>query len=199
MKKVLLTLLVFLAFAFSAHAQAPTPFSAYVGGLVSMPNTPSSFSDTWKTGWHATGGLGYKMAPNFQLVGKLEYHTFGFDFGDVDGFSGGNINLLTFGADGRYAFSMPAAPVAPFIFGGAGMANVSFGDMEGSTLATSTFADYNTTKPESQTKLYYNIGAGAEMKVGPTMKLFVQGRYVNVATDGESIGFIPITLGLRFF
>ena len=196
MKKLLLIAFVLTVFVLGANAQVPTPFSFYAGGAVSVPSSPDGFKDGFKTGYHGMIGAGYKALPMLQVVGKVEYHNFGFDFGDLSGIDGGNSKVWMFGADGRYNFNLPAAPVAPFVFGGLGMANVKQSEFSGTSLITSTL---NATVPEDQNKMYWNIGAGFDWKVSPTIKLFLQGRYVNVNMDGDAMTFIPVTVGLRFF
>ena len=116
MKKVLLIAFVLTVFALGAHATAPVPFSIYAGGAVSVPSSPDGFKDGFNTGYHGMIGAGYKALPLLQIVGKVEYHNFGFDW-----------------------------------------------------------------------------------TVSPTVKLFLQGRYVNVNTEGNAMSFIPVTVGLRFF
>ena len=196
MKKLLLTLIVLIVFALGANAQVPSPFSFYAGGALSMPASPEGFDAAYKTGWHGMVGAGYKVMPALQIMGKAEYHTFGFDFGDDVGLEGGNYKVMMFGADGRFTINMPAAPVAPFVFGGAGLANVKMSEFEGPSLVTSVL---NASLPEDQNKMYFNVGAGFEMKASPTIKLFAQARYVGIQTEGETTAFVPITLGLRFF
>lgn len=194
MKRVITILSILLVFAVAASAQVPNPVSLYGGGAVSMPSG-DGFSSGWNTGWHGHLGVGYKMSPLFQVVGKAEFHNFG---ANLDGLAldGGDIKISMFGADGRYQLNMPAAPIKPFFFGGIGLANWKIDDYTGSSLAASVL---NAANPGTQSKLYWNIGAGVDFKVGPTASLFVQGRYVNITSDGSSLGFIPITLGLKFF
>lgn len=196
MKKPLLTAVCVIAFAFGVSAQVPTPFSLYAGGALSLPNAPDDFKDSFKTGFHGLVGLGYKMGPGFQLVGKAEYHKFAFDFTGLSGLDGGDSKMWMFGGDGRLAFGLPAAPIKPFVFGGVGLASIKYDDFGGNvTLATAR----NDALPDTQNKVYYNIGAGVELKAGPSFSLFAQGRYVSIATEGNSTSFIPITVGLKFF
>lgn len=198
MKKFLMALIILVAFSFSASAQVPNPFSFYAGGLISLPNSPDGFKDAYKNGWHGYGGVGYKMMPNLQVVGKVEYHTFQFDAEGLgfDGISGGSNNLLMFGVDGRFSIGAPVAPVKPFVIAGGGFANISTSDIESSDpLATSFFDEAYG----DQTKAYFNVGAGIDLKSGPMFGFFAQVRYVSVQTEGEASTFIPITLGVRFF
>ncbi len=196
MKKSLLAMICVVVFALSVSAQVSAPFSLYAGGALSLPSAPDGFKDSFKTGYHGLIGLGYKMGPGFQLVGKAEYHKFAFDFAGLSGVDGGDSKMWMFGGDGRFALGLPAAPVKPFVFGGVGIANIKQSDFGGNlSLASSLTPSF----PESQNKVYYNFGGGVELKTGPGFCLFVQGRYVSIATEGNSTSFIPITVGLKFF
>lgn len=197
MKRTLISLALVAALAIPAAAQVPSPFSIYAGGLMSMPQGPEGFNEGYKNGWHGFAGVGLSAVPKLQVLGKLEYNTFGVDFGSDDTYSGGNINMLMFGVDGRLGFGAPAVPFKPFGFIGLGLANVSFGDFEGPS--GPTLDALNASQPESQTKLYWNLGAGVEFKATPVTSFFVQARYVSVTTEGDALGFIPISLGLKFF
>ena len=202
MKKAMIALVALLVFAVGAQAQMPSaPFSLYAGGALSLPNSPDAFKDAYKNGFHGYVGAGQNVMPKMQLVGKIEYNQFSFDFdgtglatAGVDG--GGSQKVWMFGADARYALGLPAAPLKPFFFGGGGMASISTSDFEGSNLSLVTSTN---DQLEGQTKMYWNIGAGAEFKTSPMMSLFVQARYVSVMTDGEALNFIPISVGLKFF
>ncbi len=196
MKKLLFTTLFVLVFALGAMAQIPSPFSFYAGGALSLPNNPDGFKDTHKTGFHGMVGMGYKVGPGFQMVGKAEYHKFPFNFEGLDGVSGGSANMWLFGADGRFALGLPAAPVKPFVFAGAGLASVKQSDFTGNISLVSSLS---VPLSEDQNKMYYNVGAGVEFKSGPGFSFFAQARYVNVATDVEHTVFIPITFGIKFF
>lgn len=195
MKKGILTILILVAFAMGASAQTPNPLSFYAGGAFSMPTSPTSFSDGWKLGYHGTIGAGYKFAPKFQVVGKLEYHNFASDLGVV-GVDGGNTKVMMYGVDGRFSLGLPVAPIKPFFFGGLGMANVKWDEFNGTSLTTSTL---NQFLPLSVNKVYFNFGGGVEFKAGPALNLFVQARYVSIATDGDPTAFVPVTVGLKFF
>lgn len=195
MKKSLLIVACVVILALSASAQVPNPFSFYAGGALSLPSSPDGFKNGFKTGYHGLVGAGYKMGPGFQLVGKVEYHTFAFDFAGLSGLDGGDSKMWLFGADGRFSFGLPAAPVKPFAFAGLGIANVKQSDITGSVLGTSV----NLSFPGSQNKLYYNFGGGVELKTGPSFSLFGQVRYVSIATEGSNTAFVPVTVGLKFF
>lgn len=197
----MMLLAILIAFsAGSAIAQVPTPFSLYAGGAISLPQSPDGFKDGFKTGYHGSIGVGYKLMPNFQLVGKLEYHTFKVNFDNMpgaEGYTGGTNKLWMYGVDGRYQFSLPAAPISPYVLGGVGFANIKQSEFDGPT--SLTLSVLNEAVSQSTTKMYWNLGAGTTLATGPSLSLFAQVRYVSIATEGESSSFIPITLGVKFF
>jgi opacity protein-like surface antigen len=188
MKQILITFAIVGMLCAAVSAQTPSsPVTIYAGGGLSMPMSPDIFKDHWKMGYHGMAGAGFALTPGFQLVGKVEYHMFPLDAEGVDGL---DVQILMFGADGRFSIGLPAAPVKPFVLGGMGMAKFSVSDLKAGTF---TFAF-----PE-ETDLYFNVGAGLDLKAGPAMSLFIQGRYVNVLSEGEATSFVPITVGLKFF
>ena len=203
MKKLLTALIILVAFAMSATAQTPNPFSFYVGGAISMPTSPDSFKDNFKNGFHGSVGVGYKLAPGFQAIGKVEYHQFKFDFDNssifagATGYSGGTNKMWMFGADGRYSFNLPSAPVSPFVVAGAGLANIKQSEFDGP--ASLSLSIFNSYVSQDVTKFYFNVGGGVDLMTGPAWSLFAQARYVNIATDNEASVFIPVTVGLKFF
>jgi len=184
MKKILFTIGLIVIFAACASAQVSKPFAAYVGGGISLPN--GDFGDLYKNGYHGLAGVGFNVAPMMQLMAKGEYHMFSPD-GDVDG---GDFKWLMVGADLRFSPSMPMAPIKPFGIAGLGFANLNVSDMNTPLLGTVSF--------ESQTDLYYELGAGVEFAAGPSMSFFAMARYVNVNTDGNASKYIPVTVGLKF-
>lgn len=205
MKKLILVALFVFASATlsSAQVSVPSPFSLYASGAISVPTSPSTFKEIYKTGLHGSIGVGFKLAPNFQAIGKIEYHQFKLDgdgFADATGITGvtdGTNRMLMFGVDGRFSLGLPAAPIKPFILGGIGIARLSQTEYSGTnTLATSTL---NSFLPASQSKVYFNIGGGADLASGPAFSLFAQIRYVSIATSDGSSAFIPISLGIKFF
>ena len=201
MKKVMFVLVAVIAMSAAASAQVSSPVSLYVGGLVSIPNSPDNFSEAYKTGFHGTVGVGFNVSPKMQLVGKIELHSFAVDFDSdpllaAENISGGTNNLLMFGGDARYSLSMPASPIKPYLLGGIGLARISASDYEGTSALVTGLNDFNM---EALTKFYYNIGAGVDLASTPMFGLFAQVRYVSIATEDEASSFIPITLGLKFF
>jgi len=195
MKKALITIAVTVLFAVGASAQVAPPVSCYLGGALSMPSS-SDFNTGWQMGYHGWAGVGYKLMPNLQVAGKIEYHDFFFDLGDFVGLEGGDTKVWMYGLDGRYTVAVPTFPLKPFFMAGTGIARVSWDEFEGTSLIASTL---NTAIPDPVSKMYINFGGGLELKASPAFSLFIQGRYVSVATEGARTDFIPVSIGLKFF
>lgn len=173
MKKVLLIAGLVLALTVGVSAQdSAKKMNFYLGAGVALPM--GDFGDAFGMGLHGTGALGFNVAPALQVLGKVEFHTFGSDF---DG--GESITVLMFGGDARYSFAKEGQKMSPFILGGLGF-------------ASSKVADF------SSTDLYFEFGAGLDLASNSSMTWFLQGRYVTVNGDGGSSSFVPVTLGIRF-
>ncbi|MCD6249567.1 MAG: porin family protein [candidate division Zixibacteria bacterium] len=199
MKKLMMILAILVAFGVSASAQVPSsPVSFYAGGALSIPSGPDSFKETFKNGYHGMAGVGFDLNPMFELVGKLEYHAFQFDFtDDMSEYSGGTNKMWMYGVDVKLSPSLPALPIKPYALAGLGMASISMSEFSGP--ASLSLSVLNSAIGENQTKMYWNLGVGFNMMSTPVFSLFAQARYVNVATEGESAQFIPITIGAKFF
>ncbi|MDD4051240.1 MAG: outer membrane beta-barrel protein [candidate division Zixibacteria bacterium] len=187
MKMFLLSLAVMLCLAAFVSAQDVKPIDIYIGGGLSLPNSPDFFKDYWKTGYHGLAGVGFKAFPGFSLVGMAEYHSFPID---AEGVDGGSFNFFLFTVNGRLALDIPAAPIKPYFLGGIGLANSKISDI---TEGDETFKFIG-----SETDLCFNVGAGLEFKAGPAAAIFIQGRYVYINTEGDALTYIPITLGVKF-
>ena len=137
MKKLLILALILAFTAMTASAQVPAkPMTIYGGVGMSLPTSPDEFKDFWSMGFHGLGAVGFNAAPKLQLLGKIEYHNFAFDWGDIPG-DGGAISFLMIGGDVKLNLGVPLAPTKPFILGGVGMATASI-DLPGAASETGT-------------------------------------------------------------
>lgn len=197
MKKFWMVLALLICFTAVASAQVSSPMSVYAGGALSVPAGGDFFKNAFKTGYHGWVGVGMSTAPRMSLIGKIEYTSFSSEAAGLLGTTGGTEKILMFGVDGKFSLGLPAAPIKPFLFGGLGMANVKQDDFSNSnSLITSAL---NTTVIESETKFYFNVGAGLDLFSGPAFSIFAQAKYVSIATTGASTQFIPFSIGARFF
>lgn len=193
MKKLVLTLTVMMLCAGLASAQISKPISFFAGGGVGI--VQGDASSLYKTGYHAMGGVGYSVAPMVQFVGKVEYHKFGADLGiSIPGYNA-DWGQMMFGGAAKLTPSLPSFPIKVYGLAGLGMASVNFPDRPVYNLATATF-DYVEIPNES--KMYFELGVGAELGSTPAFSFFAQARYVSTSMDGGSFNYIPVTLGIKF-
>lgn len=181
MKKLtLLITALLLLVAMTASAQVPKPITIYAEAGLSMPN--GDLNASHKAGIHIGVGAGFNVAPNFQIVPNIEYHSFGFD---LSGLTGGKLSVIMFGANGRMSLGAGPMPAKPYLLGGLGMARGSIEAIK--LLATEISSD------ESSTDFYWNIGAGVQIT-----SFFIQARYVSINTADGATKYIPVTVGFKF-
>jgi len=171
------------------------PLTLYAGGGLTLKSAPQEFTDFHKEGYHLMAGLGFRLIPLIEAVGKLEYHSFSKDFDEfapsITDIEGGTRRLLMFGADARLGADVPTAPMTPFLFAGLGLARMSENDLV-------TAVEIAYLQPDAETDLYLNIGGGIEFKMLHVLNVFVQGKYVTVRQEGDDLVIIPITVGIKF-
>jgi opacity protein-like surface antigen len=104
---------------------------------------------------------------------------------------GGNVNILSANANVKWAL-LPLPIVSPYLTGGIGLVRMSAGDLtvkyQGATVG-------GFPKAPAETKTAFNIGAGVDLKLAG-IALFIEGKYAWILTEGESTGYIPISVGI---
>jgi opacity protein-like surface antigen len=196
MKKVLLFVVLGTLIAATASAQMPEkPLVFYLSGGVSMPQ--SDFKDFYKMGFQGSAGLGLRIIPLIEAVGRVSYHSFEPDWGDdveVEP-DGGRFSVLLYGAEGKV--NLGEAGFTLFALAGAGGAKLDISDIE---------SDGQSVSFESETKSYFTIGAGLEFS-----RVFVEARYVKIldeldlksselfdVDEEQTTVFMPLSIGLKF-
>lgn len=181
------------------------------------------FNDMYSSGVNFGGGVGLQINPKFEVIGRVSYNSFSFD---DEGFSqsvideferllgvsglfdctadveGGKLELLEFMADVK--FSIPvggeAAVFKPFLLGGVGMTSFERAASEVEmTVSLPPLIDTTFTESDdgqSETKFAFNIGAGFDWMVSPTVGIFADVRYAQVAVTGDPTGHLPVRGGL---
>ncbi len=183
----------------SVMAQTPAkPFNMYLGGGGSLPS--GDLADGWKMGFHGTCRFGVPLASKMELTIGADFHTFALDMAGIRGIvsipagfdvDGGAFTALLLGGDIKLNLGVPNTNMNPYLFGGGGMASLSISDI--TVTETSTGVSNTAPGPESETKAFFEFGAGVEMG-----KIFIQGKYVSIQAEGESINYIPFSLGFKF-
>ena len=189
---MVLTLAILLVMSAGVMAQNKMKPAIYAGGGLGMPLSPTEFKDGYKMGYGFGAGVGLEFTPGIEVIGKFFYNTFSLDVPDGADVDGGDFKSLEFGVDGKYLFmaNQPEMKIHPYILVGVGMANVKVTE---ATIGDETFPE------ESETKLMFNGGGGVEFAVSPKAAIWVDARYATVLTEDESISYLPIRAGVKFF
>ena len=178
MNRIVRGLLVAGVVATVAAGSASAQARGYIGfgGGISIPT--GDFGDAVKSGYLAQVVAGI-TGPTGKLGGRVNgtYTHHGFD-----GVNDARARFI--GAMGDLVFTpgVPEAKLRPYLLGGLGFQNVSI-----------------TSVPDdiSETKFAYNFGAGVNIGMGGA-KLFIEGRWLSIQTEGESTSMIPLSVGVRF-
>ena len=180
MKRITILILAILILLVSEPANALGPVTIYGGTGFSNLSSPDNYKTTYENGYHVTLGVGFSMAPALQIVPKFEYHSFSpEEVGDIT-----KMKIAMYGADARLSIGLPTLSFKPVLLAGIGLA-----DIEKDASLTGIISEV----PKKTTDFYYNLGAGIEMK-----RLTFHVKYVSVSSDGQTISYIPLTIGLKF-
>jgi len=157
-----------------AQAQA----RGYVGFGAGVSIPTGDFGDSFGTGW-----LGQVVAgitgPTGVIGGRVNGTFMRHSHDTVDDAS---VRLLGVMGDLVFSPGTGEAKLRPYLLGGLGYQNAKseVGSLE-----------------ESESEFAYNFGAGVNIAVGRA-KLFIEGRWLSIQTEGESTNLIPLSVGLRF-
>lgn len=166
---------------------AGTGFYFQVGGGTSIPR--GNFDNFFSRNYDVTGSVGYH--PEVSPVGvrfDVAYDRF-YSRGSVTGF-GEDPTALSGLAE--LTVKVPVmSVVSPYLIGGGGVTR--FSHYSNTTPFVNTLG--STSTGTSMTKGQYNAGAGISFGVRMT-RLFVESRYMHVATPGKATTFIPIIIGI---
>lgn len=194
---IILTLLIGLTVSIEAAETKDNPVKVYLGAGVTFPLSPTSFRTEHNAGINVYTALGYSVSPFTEFIGRLELYTTPLDtdnqFGNIE-FTGGGLDILVVGVDVKFSNLKPPAKVRPFVSLGAGITRLSQSNIN-TDLA---FEQYAWLLFENQTKPYYSLGAGLDIKPAPNLDMFLLVRYFSVSQDEANKVFLPITIGFRF-
>lgn len=158
-----------------AHMRRPGwgPYFQIAAGA-SMPQ--SNFKNGYNNGWDVTGSVGYH--PWTSPIG-VRFDVAYDRFGAKSAVAGTGNNLSVWSGLADLTLRVPQMwAVSPYLIGGGGV---------------SRFSGYNGGS--SQTKGQWNAGGGIGFGLG-NVKLFVESRYMHVATPGTATKYVPVVLGI---
>lgn len=194
-----------LGAALMTLATAASPLAAQKAGIgfggsigANVPN--GEFGNGAKTGLVATGFAGVGTG-RVGLRGELFWSRSDLDnafirkvgnavlpssgFGTVTG----NVNLV--GASANLVLPLTQSMVKPYLIGGVGVYHRRVAQDIGGTL------DEFKNLRDTQTDVGYNGGVGISIGgLGPS--LFIEARYVSVATTPDRTKFVPVVVGFSF-
>jgi len=194
-----------LGVAVAALAAGTSPLAAQKAGLgfggsigANVPN--GEFGNGAKTGLVANGFVGVGTG-RFGLRGELFWSRSDLDNAfirkvgnavlpsDGVGTVTGNVNLV--GAAANVVLPLTQSMVKPYVIGGVGVYRRRVAQDIGGTL------DEFKSLRDTQTNIGYNGGVGISIGgLGPS--LFIEARYVSVATTPDRTKFVPVVVGFTF-
>ncbi len=181
-------LIISLLFSAHAWAQSERPIELYLAAGGAFPT--SDFNLRYNFGVNGSVGLGFRLAPGFRVVPKLEVQSFAMDANaPYDSVGGGDHVSLMLGADLRYYKDIANWPVDPLIVIGGGMAYSSEAQFN---LGADTYPTV------TETKTYFNFGVGFDFKLSPRVSCFATMRYVQISSGYTKAEFFPVTVGVRY-
>ncbi len=181
----------------AARAQGASGVHVGITGGADFPVQDQK--DAFKVGWNA----GALVAINFGTspVGlRIDgaYHRMDTESALAAFTGSGNVRILSGSAN--LVLGPKGGPAEPYVLGGAGAYDMRF---HGEDLTHNTFSD-------STTRFGWNAGAGIAFPLGTSnSRIFVEGRYISVSTNGNRFSdsvttkgsrftFVPVNLGLIF-
>jgi opacity protein-like surface antigen len=159
-----------------AHAQGYNPFQIGASGGIAFPT--SDLGNGTNTGYNIGVVLGYKpqLLP-VAIRAEAAYNQFGLQSG------GGNINIPSF--TGNLAYELPLGmSLTPYAIGGVGLYRPS--------------ADLGNGNTGTENDFGWNIGGGVKIPFSRSFETFIEARYNRVNTNGSTMTFIPLTVGVVF-
>ena len=156
-----------------------------LGGGLTMPL--GDFGDVAGTGFHGLAAVSF-VPSGFPVGIQIDgmFHRIGMDDDFIVG-DDVNSQVIQGTANAVYKFkTSEETKIRPYLIGGVGLYSFKL-----------TGDDVEDPFGEAETDFGINGGAGFDFKFG-SAGLFVEGRFHNVFSEGESTNFIPITVGLRF-
>lgn len=191
-----IVLVIFFASAL-VFAQAPGSYSLGGFGGLCLPQDPDDFKDYFKSGIGFGAEFKTNINEKMSFVGsfaslpfKLNGDKMAEDIEDIVGedvqlnIEGGGFRVNAIQADLLYSLSQPGASTGFYLIGGGGyyMAKSQNPDkveltFEGETMDVT---EYFEGEEESENDLGVNFGAGLELAMGTSTKLFVEAKYHSI-------------------
>ena len=171
-----------LAMPAALSAQTAKPISFGVSGGLSVPT--GDLSDGVDAGYAVAGHVYLKPSGSRTLGfrGDVSFDRWASKFND-------DLSLRSLGFVANAMLDLAAAnnsAIKPYVIGGVGLFNTKASASSGSVSSSSSSSDVGA-----------QVGGGLRFQLSG-FSTFVEAKYVNVFSDPNSTGYIPITFGVRF-
>jgi opacity protein-like surface antigen len=158
-----------------AQAQSYNPFQIGASGGIAFPT--GDLGTATNTGYNIGVILGYKprLLP-LAVRAEAAYNQFGIE-------GGGSINIPSF--TGNLAYELPLGmSFTPYAVGGVGLYRPS--------------ADIGGGTSDTENDFGWNVGGGIKIPLSSSFETFIEARYNSFNTNGTTLSFIPVTVGILF-
>jgi len=207
MRILTLTFLAIVAITSMAWSQTDKKTDLYLGGGIAFPAGPEEFTDYWKMGFTAGGGIGFSLTPAASLVLTVGYGAFPLNESEIlrlagvpsyvnTSIDGGTASALDFAGNIKLSLNPTPNTVTPYLVVGAGYFSLSFSDAKISASYMGNSAS-ETLKFDTESAFSTSFGAGIDIPAGETTSIFVEGRYSIAFTKGENTSYVPLRAGAR--
>lgn len=160
-----------------------------IGGGASIPR--GNFDNFFDRGYNVTGSLGWQPAVS-PLGIRFDV---GYDRFNSTGATGSSDKPSVWSGLAEATLKAPHWwAVQPYLIAGGGVSRFS---NYGNTPTYMTSIGGTTSSGATMTKGQWNAGGGIGFGVG-TARLFVESRYMHVATPNNATSFVPVIVGLSF-
>jgi len=180
MKRLLLAVVGLGVVSLAGSALAAQNIRYGVGGGLLLPMSDYKTSDKagWIGGvdgtyWLTGGSIGIRLEGDYSQTSNQ------------DSVTAHKTKILGISGNVVYAFGTKAGGLRPYVFGGVGIYSVK--------------VDVTGFGSASTSKVGFGGGAGVALKLGAgSTRLFVEGKFTSVSTQGATTTFLPIRAGVRF-
>lgn len=188
----LVLLLIGLLLAPSVAGRWSSPVDVYFGAGYSWPRDPAALTHNYGGSYNLMLGLGARTFPFMEIIGKYEYHRLLPNNKPYQ--TEGTLSAKMLGVDGKATLKLPQSPLEPYLLLGAGMC----------WLRQTAWVEETGPVFQAQANPYFDIGAGAHLKLGGQVGIFGQARIVHLnmsrqnSPTADYLHFWTITAGLKF-
>ena len=157
-----------------AQAQGYNPFEIGASGGIAFPT--GDLGDVAGTGYNIGVHVGYKS--QFMPIGvrgEAAWNQFGLD-------AGGNANIPAF--TGNLTYGLPLGTgLSPYLIGGVGLYRPE--------------VEFNGATSNAENRFGWNVGGGIKIPLSG-FETFIEARYNAVSSNGRTLSFIPLVVGVNF-